>query len=40
MNMPVTIDRARRANFILQDRKRLPGRFFAAFAGTILSRLG
>ena len=27
------------AAFILQDRKRLPVRFFGAFAGTMLSRL-
>lgn len=25
--------------FILQDRKRLPVRFFGAFSGTMLSRL-
>lgn len=28
------------APFILQDRKRLPVRFFGAFSGTALSRLG
>jgi hypothetical protein len=27
------------AIFILQDKKRLPGRFLAAFTGAILSRL-
>lgn len=27
------------AAFILQDRKRLPVRFFGAFSGTMLSRL-
>lgn len=25
--------------FVLQDRKRLPARFFGAFSGTMLSRL-
>jgi len=26
-------------NFTLQDRKRLPGRFFARLSGALLSRL-
>jgi hypothetical protein len=39
--MPMmTSERPALANaFILQDRKRLPVRFFGAFSGTMLSRL-
>ncbi|WP_293293407.1 hypothetical protein [Oricola sp.] len=32
--------RALAAAFILQDRKRLPVRFFGAFCGAMLSRRG
>ena len=39
MPMPIRNCPALDAAFILQDRKRLPARFFGAFSGTMLSRL-
>jgi hypothetical protein len=39
MSISLTQPVALQAIFVLQDRKRLPGRFLAAFTGAVQSRL-
>jgi hypothetical protein len=36
--LPKTNDKAQVAAFVLQDHKRLPGRFFARLAGALTCR--